>query len=274
MTAGRFGPTADGARRGGRATLGAMDTSGFAEAAPAGDRARRVASWLWRPWPPLSLFVLAAALYTGSSTVASGRLAGPVQAIALLALFAATPVAAQLVRRIASRRLRAMAALAAGILCAAMWIALMALYFSGAADAPPRARVLVAGAGGALLYLPLIWLGGGGLRLEQSSGWAARIDARWLAAIAAGEGVFWLCCAWALLRGWARWQHLDVAIGWGPMSIVVLQVAGVACAADAVRAVRRGTRIVFWPIAAGAAWLAWWHVRIAAFYLAMSGWMH
>jgi hypothetical protein len=255
--------------------LGSMNTIEPAVAMDASDRARRATAWLIRPWPPLAWFLLLAAPYLAASVVASGRLATIIMAIALVSLFAATPVAAHVVRGVASRRLRALAALVAALSCAAAWTALTSLQFAASGpDAPERARVLLAGAGAALLYLPVIWLGGGGLRLEESRGWVARVDVRWLAAIAAAEGLFWLACAWALLYGWARWKHLDVAIGWGPMSIIVLQVAGVVCAICAVRAVRHGSRIVLWPVAAGAAWLAWWHLRIAVFYLAMSGWTH
>jgi hypothetical protein len=255
--------------------LGAMNTIEPAVAIHAGGRARRAASWLVRPWPPLAWFLLLATLYLAASVVAAGRLSTIVMAIALVPLFAATPVAAQAVQGVASRRLRALVTLGAALACAAAWTALMSMQFAGShPDAPERARLLLAGAGAALLYLPVIWLGSGGLRLEESRGWVARIDARWLAAIAAAEGLFWLVCAWALLHGWARWKHLDVGIGWGPMSIIVLQVAGAMCAICAVRAVRHGSRIVLLPIAAGAGWLAWWHVRIAVFYLAMSGWMH
>ncbi len=255
--------------------LGFVNTIGPAVALHAGERVRHAAAWLIRPWPPLALFLLLAALYLAASVVASGRLAAAVMAISLVSLFAATPVASQVVRGVASRRLRALAALVAALFCAAAWTVLMALQFAaGGPDAPERARMLLAGGGAALLYAPVIWLGGGGLRLGQSSGWVARIDVRWLAAIAAAEGLFWLGCAWALLHGWARWKHLDVAIGWGPMSIVALQVSGVMCAVCAVRAVRHSAGIVLWPIAAGVAWLAWWHLRIAVFYLAMAGWMH
>ena len=254
--------------------LGAMNTIEPAVAIHAGGRARRASAWLVRPWPPLASFLLLATLYLAAGVVASGR-PRPSMAIALVSLFAATPVASQVVRGVASRRVRVLVALVAAFSCAAAWTALMSLQFAASqSDSPERARVLVAGAGAALLYLPVIWLGSGGLRLEESRGWVARIDARWLAAIAAAEGLFWLVCAWALLYGWARWKHLDVAIGWGPMSIIVLQVAGVMCAICAVRAVRHGSRIVLLPIAAGAGWLAWWHVRIAVFYLAMSGWTH
>ena len=258
-----------------RRILGFVNTIGPAVTLNSGGRVRHAAAWLTRPWLPLALFLLLAALYLAASVVASGRLAAAVMAISLVSLFAATPVASQIVRGVASRRLRALATLVAALFCAVAWTVLMALQFAvSGPDAPERARMLLAGGGAALLYVPVIWLGSGGLRLGQSSGWVARIDVRWLAAIAAIEGLLWLGCAWALLHGWTRWKHLDFGIGWGPMSIVVLQVSGVMCAVCAVRAVRHSSGIVLWPIAAGAAWLAWWHLRIAVFYLAMAGWMH
>ena len=132
---------------------------------PRASRLRESLAALARSWPPLAAFASMVLLYLLLNALLGAHLDIVVQAIALAALFLATPVFAIVCGRIASPRGRAIAATAGGALCAAAWMALIAVYFNSTPDVErhqPVARILRYGFFSVSLYAPLIWLACGG----------------------------------------------------------------------------------------------------------------
>jgi MFS family permease len=242
---------------------------------PRASRLRESLAALARSWPPLAAFASMALLYLLLNALLGAHLDIVVQAIALAALFLATPVFAIVCGRIASPRGRAIAATAGGALCAAAWMALIAVYFNSTPDVErhqPVARILRYGFFSVSLYAPLIWLACGGAHPrspERSVTPDGSTQSRFHALAGA---IGWLLAAGAFTASAA--VLLDYANWWAPMSLFVGPVAGVVCALNAIRAARGAAEVLRWIATLAAAALILRLVYIGGYFLMVSGWLN
>jgi hypothetical protein len=238
-------------------------------------RLRESLAALVRNWPPLAAFASMALLYLLLNALLGAHLDFVVQAIALAALFLATPVFAIVCARIASPRGRAIAAAAGGALCAGAWMALIAVYFNSTSDVDqhqPMARILRYGIFAVSLYAPLIWLACGGAK-PQSPDRDVTPDGSTQARLHALAGAIgWLIAAGAFTASAA--VLLDYANWWAPMSLFVGPVAGVVCALNAIRAAHGAVVVLRWIATLAAAALILRLVYIAGYFLMVSGWLN
>ncbi|MEP7064322.1 MAG: hypothetical protein ABI881_18185 [Betaproteobacteria bacterium] len=238
-------------------------------------RMLRTAASLVHPWQPIVAFASMALLYLLLDALLGTHLDFPVQAIAIASLFVATPVLAMVCRRIASPHGRAIVAGAGGLLCAGLWMALIAIYFNSDPDIQqhqPADRIIRYGSVSILMYASLIWLACGGARGSLSERDAAVGDSKQSRFVAFAAGVAWLLVAAALTL--SPLIQADYINWWGPMSLFAGPVAGVICALNAIRAARGAAELLRWLAVAAAIALIAGAAYISGFFLMVSGWLH
>jgi hypothetical protein len=237
-------------------------------------RMLRTLAPLIHPWPPIAAFASMAMLYLLVDAVLGTHLDYPVQVISITSLFLATPLLAMVCRRIASPRGRAIVASAGGLLCAGLWMALIAVYFNSNPDIQrhqPADRIVRYGLVPILMYASLIWLACGGARESPSERDAAVGDSKQLRFVAFAAGVAWLLVAAALtLSPLIQGDYIN---WWGPMSLFAGPVAGAICALNAIRAARGAGELLRWLAVATAIALIAGAAYVSGFFLMVSGWL-
>jgi len=214
------------------------------------------------PWQPVAVFAAAAIVYVSLDALAGAHIAASVQAVALVALFLATPVVATICRGVASALNRFYAAVAGGVLCALAWTVLGVVSFHWGSDRrydPSVMKIVRCAMPSIVLYASLAWLASGGVAVS-----AGGADARRLASArenAIGSSVSWLLVAGVLAL--TSYALMNFSAWWGPMSIFTGPVAGIVCVINAICDARRAPPAVRWGV-----WLASIGLLLCLFFMA------